>query len=288
MSPPAWIGDLPTLGPGLGYRRALRRDILANADAVGFLEITIEHFIQPSFEQRRELAALRRRFPIVPHGLSLSLGSVEPADDVLLDAIGAVVELVRPPWWSEHVAMTRAGRLDIGHLAPLPFTRQAVDVLCENIRRVKQRLSVPLILENITYTHRFAGAEQSEAEFLRAVVEQADCGLLLDLMNVHANARNHGYDPVTFLDQLPLERVVEVHVVGGHEAGGRVIDSHSSPTPAAVWDLVRYVARRAPIRGLIVEWDADFPPFDSILAELATARRHLGGASCDSPSSRTS
>ncbi len=285
-TPPGWLSALPELGVGLGFRRRLARPILESREAIDFLEIVSEHFLWPSLEQRRQLAALRRRFPLVPHGLGLSLGSVEPPEAEYLAQLERLVRAVDPPWWSEHVAMTRAGGLDVGHLAPIPFTRAMVDVVCENVARARRGIGLPLALENIAYTHAFAGNEMSEAEFLGAVATQADCALLLDLMNLHANSQNHGYDPIAFLDALPLERVVQVHVIGGRWEAGRLVDSHSTPTPAAVWELLSLVAERVRIKAVLVEWDEAFPPFDVVLRELSAARQRLRAGVCGAPAER--
>jgi uncharacterized protein (UPF0276 family) len=275
---PGWIRDLPTLGVGLGFRKDLKRSILAHRDAIDFLELTVEHYVQPSLEQRWELASLRRAFPLIPHALGLSVGSAQPLDDSYVRDVSAVIERVKPPWWSEHIAMTRLGELDIGHLAPVPFTQQAVAVICENIARVKQAIPLPFLMENIAYTHVFGGSELSEAEFLAAVVTQSDCGLLLDVMNLYANSHNHGYDAFAFLDAIPLERVVQVHVIGGHWHDDFLVDSHSSPAPGEVWEILRYVAERVPLKAIAVEWDVGFPPFEAILHEIETARAVLGSA----------
>ncbi|MBI3327257.1 MAG: DUF692 domain-containing protein, partial [Nitrospinae bacterium] len=173
---------------------------------------------------------------------------------------------------SEHLAFTRAGRIDIGHLAPLPFSREAVQVLCENIAAARAWIETPLILENIAYLLTVPGGEMSEAEFLAEVAERAGCGLLLDVTNLHTNAVNHGYDPHAFLNSLPLQRVVQLHFAGGHWHQGVLIDSHSQPTPPEVWDLMDEVVARVPTKGIVLERDENLPPFEDLLAELDQAR----------------
>lgn len=271
-TPPRWIQELPLLGVGLGFRKSLKKEILARPREIDFLELILEQYIEPSFGQLRELRHLSRVFPLIPHGLGLSLGSADFHDAESLKEFASVVKRVRPPWWSDHIAMTRAGPLDIGHLAPVPFTEEMVRIICRNIATVKSILPVPLVLENISYTHHFYGNELTEAEFLTAILERSNCGLLLDVMNLYANSQNHCYDPFRFLDQIPLERVVQVHVIGGRREGGILVDSHSSPAPAEVWDLLRYVARRTQVKAVLVEWDEHFPPFEVICRELSMAR----------------
>lgn len=145
--------------------------------------------------------------------------------------------------------------MDIGHLFPLPFPHEAVEVLCHNIAEVRRCIDVPLILENITYVVTLPGGEMSEAEFLAEVLARTDCGLLLDVANLYTNAVNHGYDPYAFLEQLPLERVVQLHIAGGHWQHGVLIDSHSQPLPPGVWDLMAAVVGRVPMKGIVLERD---------------------------------
>ena len=273
---PRWIQALPVLGVGLGFRKSLKKEIFAHRQDIDFLELITEQYTDPSLGQLRELRALRRASPLVLHGLDLSLGSAHPCDPRFLRAIASVIRVVRPLWWSEHIAMTRSGLLDIGHLAPLPFTEQTVETVCRNIAAAKGALpAVPLILENISYTHHFSGNELTEAEFIRAILERSDSGLLLDVMNLYANSQNHGYEPIQFLNEIPLERVVQIHVIGGRWDSGVLVDSHSAPTPAEVWDLLRYVAQRAQVKAILVEWDEQFPSFETILEELSIARSIL-------------
>lgn len=172
--------------------------------------------------------------------------------------------------------MTRVGELEIGHLAPVPRTQEMVGIVCENIGRARAATGFPFILENIASPLELPGAEMGEAEFLSRIVEESDSGLLLDLMNLHANAVNHGYDPYEFLSSLPLDRVVQVHVIGGHVDGrGVLVDSHSRATPNDVWELLGWVALRTGIKGVLIEWDEDFPDFGVFLEEIARAKEIL-------------
>ena len=270
-----WISALPRLGVGLGFRRPLAREIIAHAGEIDFLEIISEHYLSPTGFENRELQELGNRFQLIPHGLSLSPGTAEPVREDYVRAVGRLVDRVQAPWWSDHLAMTRLGRIDIGHLAPITLTEEMLEIVCDNIKQARAAVSAPFIIENIAYTLSMPGAEMGEAEFLRRVVEKTDSGLLLDLMNLHANSRNHGYDPYDFLAALPLERVVQVHIIGGHYHRGVLIDSHSHRTPDEVWQLLDYVARRTEIKAVLIEWDEQFPDFGVIIEELAHAREVL-------------
>jgi len=273
--PPSWIRGLPSLGAGLGFRRPLAREILSHAGEIDFLEIISEHYLDPTGFEARELMELGERFRLIPHGLSLSPGSAEPIREDYVRAVARLVDRVQAPWWSDHLAMTRLGRIDIGHLAPIPLTGEMLEMVRANIQQARAAVSAPFIIENIAYTLRMPGAEMGEAEFLSRVAEQTDSGLLLDLMNLHANSLNHRYDPYEFLASIPLERVVQVHIIGGHFHHGVLIDSHSHRTPDEVWQLLEYVAARTEIKAVLIEWDEQFPDFGVILEELAHARQIL-------------
>jgi uncharacterized protein (UPF0276 family) len=261
-----------TLGVGLGYRPPFRADLFRQRRVVDFLEITLDHYLDASSEKERELQLLAEHFTLIPHGLNLSLGSAEGLDEEYLQRVARLVRRLNPPWWSEHLAFTRASGREIGHLAPLPYTHEAVDVVCRNTAELRRHLDVPLILENISYTIDLPGADMTEAEFISEVVERADCGLLLDVMNLHANAVNHGYDPERFLERIPLERVVQLHFVGGHWSHGVLVDSHSEATSEQVWTLLEAVLSRAPVKGVILERDENIPPFQQLIDELQRAR----------------
>tara|TARA_B100000609_G_scaffold194068_1_gene186189 strand:+ start:10306 stop:11235 length:930 start_codon:yes stop_codon:yes gene_type:complete len=270
--PPSRFSSLPVLGVGLGYRAPFRSDLFLHQEKVDFLEITAEHYLKATAEKRHELALLKEHFTLIPHALNLSLGSAEGVDQQYIDTLAALIEEVNPPWWSEHICFTRAGGVDIGHLSPLPFSQQALDILCRNIEKVQKTIKRPLILENITYAMPIPGGELDEAHFLRQLLQASDCGLLLDVTNLHTNATNHEYNPIDFLEALPKDRVVQLHFVGGIWQHGVLLDTHSQPTPPEVWDLMDEVLRRFPIKGAILERDEDIPAFSELTEELARAR----------------
>jgi len=266
------LSHLPNLGVGLGFREPFKSDLFLNRQQVDFLEIVAEHYLDAPVQKQQELEILAAHFPVIPHAINLSLGSAEGLDTDYLRKLAALIKQLNPPWWSEHICFTKAGGVDIGHLSPLPYTKEAVEILCRNIVEVRRFIDVPLILENITYMVKLPGAEMTEAQFLAEVVERSDCGLLLDVTNLHTNAVNYGYDVHDFLKELPWERIVQLHFVGGHWHDGVLIDSHSQSTPQEVWQLMDEVVARIPVKGIVLERDENLPAFTEIAQELETAR----------------
>lgn len=264
--------SLPHLGVGLGFRPPLRSSIFLNREKIDFLEITSDHYIDASEKKLAELDLLREHFTLIPHSLDLSLGSAEGIDNAYLEKLATLVELIDPPWFSDHICFTRSGGIKIGHLAPLPFSDEALRVLIDNIACVKQRIATPLILENITYNIEFPSSEMPETEFIRTLLEETDCGMLLDVTNLYINSRNLGFDWRQYLDNLPLERVVQLHFVGFRSAGGRLVDAHADPTDGDVWELFREVVSRCDVKGAILERDENFPDFIEIADEIFKAR----------------
>jgi uncharacterized protein len=264
--------DLPALGVGLGFREPFLGELFLARDRVDFLEITADHYLDASPEKQRELDLLADHFTLIPHGLNLSLGGAEGLDSTYLEKLAGLVRRLTPPWWSEHVAFTRAGGIDIGHLAPVPFSEEALGVLKANIDETRRSIEPPLIVENITYVFAHPGAEMGEGEFLAELAARTGCGLLLDVTNLHTNAANHGFDPLEVLHALPLDRVVQLHFAGGEWLDGRLVDSHARPAPEEVWALLDEVVRLAPVKGIILERDDDLPAFGELLDELDRAR----------------
>lgn len=271
------LAGLPFLGAGVSYRPAWRWDLVRHREALGAVEFIPEEVAGPA--AFHDLRLLRDAVPVLLHGIGLSLGSAEGLDAGRVAHAAEVARAVRPPWFSEHIAFTRAGGVEIGHLAPLPFTHEAVETVATNVATLRRALpDLPVLLENIAYTFTLPGSEMDEAAFVRQVLEASGAGLLLDLENVHANAANHGYDPIGFLESLPLDRVVEVHLAGGLWSDGEYADTHSRPVPEESWALLEWLAPRAAVKAVIIERDDDLPPFAKLLAEARRAREILDAA----------
>jgi len=266
-------GSLPFLGSGLGYRRELRQAILDARSAIDFLEIVTDQFLGGmALAELEEICAV---FPVIPHGIGLSIGSPRLAEDYLR-AIRRVSDVTASPYYSEHLAMTQAPGIDLGHLSPLWFTEEALQRTTDNVARIQDYLRKPLILENVTYAFDIPMAGMKQTEFFGRLVEASGCGVLLDVTNVHINSANHGFDPVAFLKEMPLHRVVQIHLAGGYIKNGTWIDGHCEPVDEGSWRLLDTLAELVPIRGCILEHDSNFPPgVSGLLDQVARARRAL-------------
>jgi uncharacterized protein (UPF0276 family) len=274
----AAVGEAPVRA-GYSYRRAYAAETYAHRDRIDVLEVVADHFFSPSRDCALELDLLAEHFMLLPHGLDLSLGSAEGLNEAYLERFAEIVQRSGAPWWSEHVAFTRAGGISIGHLAPLPFTREALDVMERNIAHARRVIGdVPFALENIAAPVRLGGAEMDEAQFLAELVRRTGCGLLLDVENLSANALNFGFDVDSYLDALPAAAVMQVHVAGGEWNGATYVDSHACAVSDAVWQLTERVCARFDVRAIVVERDEALPPFDALLSEIERARTIGSGA----------
>ena len=269
-----WNDSLPKLGIGIGYRDQYRTDIFRHADSIEFLEITADHFFGNNQRSNDLLELLTSRFPIIPHGLGLSLGSAEGLDRDYLKRFKKLVDQVDPPWWSEHIAFTKADGIDIGHLTALPKTKATLRCLKQNIEIAKASIDRPLILENITQTISFSFDTFDEASFLGEIVNENDCGLLLDVTNLYINSINYRFDAMNVLHRLPPDRIVQLHFVGFHREGELLVDSHGQATNVEIWDLLKEVVQYANVCGAILERDEHLPPFRELENEL-NQMRHI-------------
>jgi len=266
-------------GVGIGWRREFAHDLLAHPEAVSFVEVVAETCWTRD-RLRDEVRAAAERWPVIPHGVKLSLGSAEGIDLAHARRLGDLARELRSPWITEHASFTRAGSRDIGHLTQLPRTRAAVRTLARNVDALRRVAGdVPLALENVAWTTAWPDDEMDEATFYQEVCAATGCPLLLDLGNLHANALNEGLDPAAVLDAFPLDRVAMVHIAGGdwHVVNGArfFVDSHAHPVPEAVFDLLRRLVARRGAVPVILERDANVPPFEVLRDELARAEALL-------------
>lgn len=262
-------------GVGLGWRAELAVDLLRAPDSVDFLEVVADScFAQPS--AWREACAIAELRPVVPHGVKLSLGSADGVELSRARKLGALARELRAPAISEHVAFTRGGRREIGHLTSLPFTRDAVRVVAKNVAAARRALpDVPLLLENVAWTFRWPEDEMPEGAFYSEVAAATGCELLLDVANLYANAVNSGVAPERLLASFPLDRVGMLHVAGGVMEHGFYLDTHADPVPEAVFALAEAVLQAIGPVPVLLERDAGFPAFGELRAELDRLRELL-------------
>lgn len=274
----ATSGDLPAAAVGLGFRVEVAADLLRDPAVADFVEVVAEScFASPA--AHREAVAIARMWPVVPHGVKLSLGSAEGIDEGRAKKLGALARELGAPAISEHVAFTRAGGRDIGHLTQLPLTRETVRVVARNVAAARRHLpDVPFYLENPAWTFRWPDDEMDEATFFHEIVAATGCELLLDVGNLHANAVNAGADPREVLGRYPLDRVRMVHVAGGYREDGFYFDTHAHAVPEPVFALLAELCARIGPRPVVLERDDDFPPFAELREELRRCREILAAA----------
>ncbi|MBB5119262.1 hypothetical protein FHS36_002695 [Streptomyces eurocidicus] len=271
------------LGTGIGWRPQIAEDI-ARLPGVDWVEVVAENI--RADDPPEALRRLRERgTTVVPHGVSLGLGGADRPDLGRLVALAELAEALDAPLVSEHIAFVRAGgprtgsaRIEAGHLLPVPRTRDALDVLCANVRLAQAALPVPLALENIAALMTWPGEELTEGRFLTELVERTGVRLLVDVANLHTNHVNRGEDPATVLDELPLEALAYVHVAGGFERDGLWYDSHAHPVTRPVLDVLAELYDRVAPPGVLLERDDDFPEAEGLAAELTAVRAVTGRA----------
>lgn len=260
---------------GIGLRSPHHREVLESPPDIAWLEVHSENFFAAGGEPLRVLEAVRAHYPISLHGVGLSLGSADELSARHLAKLKALADRIEPAAISEHLCWSSIDGRYLNDLLPLPYTQEALDGVCARIGRVQDVLGRAILVENVSSYLSFAGAEMPEWEFVAAVAERTGCGILLDVNNVHVSARNHGFDPLKFLDAMPPERVWEIHLAGYEEDDGLLVDTHSRPVHAPVWELYAETLARFGAVPTLIEWDNDIPELPVLLAEAKKAERLL-------------
>jgi uncharacterized protein (UPF0276 family) len=263
--------NLPDLGLGLGLRTTHFSHILEKWPAVDWFEIMSENFMDTEGRPLYILDQIAERYPIVMHGVSMSIGSTDPLDFEYLAKLKALAQRVNAVWMGDHVCWTGVAGRNGHDLYPIPYNENTLEFLVERIRIVQDFLERPLILENPSTYMTFANSTMPEEEFLNRMAIDADCGLLLDVNNVYVTCRNHDLDPYEYLAAMPYDRVVQIHIAGHTDKGTHCIDTHDGRVIDEVWALYAEVQRRAGSRATLLEWDANIPPFEEVHAEVLKA-----------------
>lgn len=257
-------------GVGIGLRRPLMEPLLATSRRVDWLEIITENFAGVTGKAAAMLERFRARWPLVPHGVGLSVGSAPPPG--YLETLGDFVRHLDPPWFSDHLCFSSLGTRTWFDLLPLPRHDEAVERVAGHVFAARAATGRPLLLENITTYAEMPGTEYDEATFLRRVVERSGVGLLLDLNNVYVNAVNHGVAPEALLEAFPVEHVRQLHLAGFTIDRGLLLDTHSTKVSKQVWALYERTLRRCGPVPTLIEWDQHIPSLDAVLDEADTAR----------------
>ncbi len=262
----------PFLGFGLGLRTPHYRDIIDGAPPVDWFEIISENYMIAGGRPLANLDRVRERWPIVMHGVSLSIASTDPLDMDYLAGLKALAERVRPQWISDHLCWTGVHGINLHDLLPVPFTEEALNHVCDRVARVQDFLGRRIAIENASSYVSFAASEMTEWDFMRELAERADCWLLVDINNIYVSAFNHDFDALTYLDAMPAERVVQFHLAGHSNNRTHIIDTHDHDVPGDVWDLYRAALRRFGAVSTMIERDDDIPPLQTLIDELQIAR----------------
>lgn len=263
---------VPDLGIGVGLRVPHYRAVLERRPAVDFFEIISENFMVPGGKPRYQLERTVENYRLVQHGVSLDIGGPEGPSPAYLERLRALSLETRTPWVSDHLCWCGSGGLHLHDLLPLPYTRAALDRVVERARRIQDYLQLPFALENTSSYLTYRSSVVPEWEFVSEIVDRAGIGLLLDVNNVYVSAYNHGFDPVVFIESLPAEHVVQIHVAGHTHVGEYIIDTHRGPITPPVWDLYRLAIERCGSISTVIEWDDAIPELDVLLAEAERAR----------------
>jgi uncharacterized protein (UPF0276 family) len=264
--------SIPDLGVGVGFRLPHYAQVLDECPPMDWFEVISENFMVRGGKPLQNLERLCEHYRVIPHGVALSIGQDEPLDDSYLARLKTLVDRISPPWASDHFCWTGSARANLHDLLPLPLTREAVRHVADRVRRVQDLLGRPFALENASSYLSFGSSEMPEWEFVSEVAEKADCGLLLDVNNVFVSAYNHGFDPKAYIDAVPADRVVQMHLAGHTDKGAYLLDTHSDHVRAEVWDLYRRAVRRMGPTSTLIEWDEDIPSWDVLALEASMAR----------------
>ena len=312
---PVRPADAPNLGVGVGLRTSHYAEVLERGRYAGlgassesctdgrgrsgptdfvapvgvdWFELLSENYMVPGGRPLRIVREMQEMFPLALHGVSLNIGSSDPLRSAYLDALDQLTRLATPRLITDHLCWTGVSETNLHDLMPLPYTDEVIKHVAARVRRVQDRLGRRIALENVSSYLSFNDDAMPEWDFLTAIAEEADCGILLDINNVYVSAHNHGFDAMKYIDSIPAERVFQIHLAGHSTSGSLLIDTHDHPVTDAVWTLFeRAIKRLGPVSTLI-EWDDEIPTYDRLLEEADKARAIIERVTADSSSSSSS
>jgi uncharacterized protein len=263
----------PDLGFGIGLRTVHYEHILKNTPPIDWFEILSENYLDTGGRPLHILDQVAEKYPVVLHGVSLSVGSKDPINFDYLKKLKDLAKRVNARWISDHLCWCGISGMNTHDLLPMPYTNEALRHTIERVKTIQDFMERPIALENASTYLEFSVSTWPESEFLAALAEEADCGILLDVNNVYVSSYNHGFDPKKYIDGIPKDRVVQMHLAGHTNKGTHILDTHSDYVIDTVWDLYRYAYRHLGGVSTLLEWDANIPSFDVVHAEALKARR---------------
>lgn len=261
------------LGFGLGLRTQHYQDILNKRPAVDWFEAISEDYIVDGGNPIYYLQKVRENYPVVLHGVSLSIGSTDPLDKNYLQKLKKLIDWVEPEWVSDHLCWTGVAGINLHDLMPLPFTEEALNHIVTRVKQVQDYLGRQIALENVSSYVQFIQSEFNEWDFLNKVAELADCKILLDINNIYVNSFNHGFSAETYIQNIHPERVQQFHLAGHTHRGDVIIDTHDAPIIPAVWELYEMALKRFGKVATLIERDDNIPPLEELVEELNIARK---------------
>ena len=264
-------------GFGLGLRTPHYEAVLSEPHAIDWFEVITENYLVPGGKPLHYLERIRERFPLVMHGVSLSIGSTDPVDFDYLAQVRALAARIEPHWISDHLCWTGVDGRNLHDLLPLPYTEEALTSVVARVGQIQDVLGRRILLENVSSYLAFHESDMSEWDFLREVAQRADCAILLDINNIYVSSVNHGFDALTYLRAMPKDRVRQLHLAGHSDLGGHLIDTHDHPIAAPVWDLYAAAVTQLGTVPTMIERDDNIPALSELVAELQMARDVAAG-----------
>ena len=272
MSTDRHSNSRPYLGYGLGLRKEHYEAVLAERPKVDWFEIISENYMVEGGKPLDYLSRIREHYPMVMHGVSMSIGSTEPLDFDYLKRLKALIKRVEPAWFSDHLCWTGVHGVNLHDLMPLPYTEEAAQHVADRVSQVQDFMGRQMLLENVSSYVSYSDSQMSEWEFLRAVAERADCLILLDINNIYVSAFNHNFDPYTYLTAIPGERVYQFHLAGHTQENNLIIDTHDHPIADPVFELYAAAVQHFGRVSAMIERDDNIPPLPELLVELEQVR----------------
>ena len=266
--------NLSDLGLGVGLRTVHYGHILTKKPPVDWFEILSENYMDTEGRPLYVLDQVAERYPVVLHGVSMSVGSTDPLNRDYLRKLKALAKRTRARWVSDHLCWTGVSGLNVHDLLPMPYTDESLRYAVSRVKAISEILERPLVLENPATYLQYGHSGWTEADFLSTLAEEADCGILLDVNNVYVSSFNHGWDAKAYIDRIPADRIVQYHLAGHTNKGTHILDTHSTYVVDGVWELYQRAYQRTRGVATLLEWDESIPSFETVHAEVLKAKEY--------------